>query len=77
VTYFVTCGIASVIPVLLIIVLGYQNTFYGRLGSIAAFNILIGAYLSYFTEAKRKDAFAIIAAYVPMPHSDLLSARPI
>jgi hypothetical protein len=49
--------------VLSIIVLVHDETLNGRLGIIAAFNILISEYLSCFTEAKRTDVFAVTAAY--------------
>ncbi|KAF2643692.1 hypothetical protein P280DRAFT_537296 [Massarina eburnea CBS 473.64] len=53
--------IASVLPVVSIVCLINVGTVVSRLGVIAGFNILISICLRVFTDAKRKDVFAVTA----------------
>lgn len=63
-TFWLTTAIASTIPVMSIVLLVKMNLLNGRLGIIAAFNVLISICLTLFTEPRRTDVFAVTAAYV-------------
>jgi hypothetical protein len=62
VTFGITGAIAALMPVISILVLLKANSTEARLGKIAVFNVLLVGCLAFFTEAKRKDVFAMIAA---------------
>jgi hypothetical protein len=62
-TFWFTSGVASIMPVISIILLVKMETLNGKLGIIAAFNVLISICLTLFTEARRTDVFAVTAAY--------------
>ncbi|KAF2630508.1 hypothetical protein BU25DRAFT_309225, partial [Macroventuria anomochaeta] len=61
-TFWFTSGVASILPVISIILLVNMESLNGRLGVIAAFNVLISICLTLFTEARRTDVFAVTAA---------------
>lgn len=62
-TFWFTSGIASILPVVSIILLVKMESLNGRLGLIATFNVIISLCLTLFTEARRTDVFAVTAAY--------------
>jgi hypothetical protein len=62
VTFWITSIIASMIPVASIVVLLHFDDQAAKLGAVAAFNVLITVCLSFFTEAKRMDCFAVTTA---------------
>ncbi|KAI4666410.1 uncharacterized protein J4E79_002448 [Alternaria viburni] len=61
-TFWVTSAIASILPVVSIIILVNTNSLNGRLAIIAAFNVLTSVCLTVFTDARRTDVFAVTAA---------------
>jgi hypothetical protein len=61
-TLWITSFVASLLPILSIIVLIHLETLKAKLWTIAGFNVLISFCLNMFTEASRKDAFAVTAA---------------
>lgn len=62
ITYWITSIVASLIPILSIVILYKVNSMKARLGIIAGFNVLISICLSGLTNAKRSEIFAITAA---------------
>jgi hypothetical protein len=62
IAFWVTSSIASILPVMSIIILANTNSLHGRLAIIAASNVLTSVSLLYFTDARRIDVFAITAA---------------
>ncbi|KAF1968941.1 hypothetical protein BU23DRAFT_655120 [Bimuria novae-zelandiae CBS 107.79] len=62
ITRWVSNVVASLIPILSIVVLNGITSRQGRLGAIVGFNFLISACLSAFTNAKRVEVFAVAAA---------------
>lgn len=64
ITRWVSNVIASLVPILSIVILHSVSSTKARLGIIAGFNFLISACLSAFTNAKRSEVFAVAAAYV-------------
>jgi hypothetical protein len=64
ITYWITSILASLILILSIVVLYLVHSTPARLGTIAAFNILVSVCLMALTNAKRTEVFAITAAYV-------------
>jgi hypothetical protein len=64
ITYWITSILASLILILSIVVLYLVHSMPVRLGTIAAFNILVSICLMGLTNAKRTEVFAITAAYV-------------
>jgi hypothetical protein len=64
ITYWITSILASLILILSIVVLYLVHSMPARLGTIAAFNILVSICLMALTNAKRTEVFAITAAYV-------------
>ncbi|EUC42999.1 hypothetical protein COCMIDRAFT_102020 [Bipolaris oryzae ATCC 44560] len=62
ITSWLTCILASLLPIASILVLLNVPSLKGRLWVIAAFNILMSVCLRTFTEAKKSEAFAITAA---------------
>lgn len=67
-TFWLTSRIASLLPVVSIILLVKMESLNGRLGLIAVFNVLISMCLTFCTEARRTDVFAVTAAYAfPCP----------
>ncbi|CAI6238706.1 unnamed protein product [Periconia digitata] len=63
ITYWMNGVIASLVPILCIWVLQSIDTLGGRIGAIAAFNLLIAACMQTFTDAKRPEVFAVVAAF--------------
>ncbi|KAH8722341.1 hypothetical protein GQ44DRAFT_741716 [Phaeosphaeriaceae sp. PMI808] len=63
ITYWFTNILASLIPILSIVVLYQVQSMSARLGIIAAFNILVSICLMSFANAKRAEVFAISAAF--------------
>lgn len=61
-TFWLTSGIASIFPVVSIILLVKMDSLNGRLGLIAFFNVLTSICLTFCTEARRTDVFAVTAA---------------
>jgi hypothetical protein len=61
-TFWFTSSVAAIVPVVSIILLVKMDSLNGRLGIIAAFNVLISICLTLFTEARRTDVFAATAA---------------
>jgi hypothetical protein len=64
ITYWITSILASLILIASIVVLYFVHSMPARLGTIAAFNILVSVCLMGLTNAKRTEVFAITAAYV-------------
>ena len=62
VTFWVTSFLASLLPIGSIIVLINLETLKEKLWAIAGFNVLISLCLTLFTDASRKDVFAVTAA---------------
>ena len=62
ITYWITSIVASLIPILSIVILYKVKSMKARLGIIAGFNVLISMCLSGLTNAKRSEIFAITAA---------------
>ena len=62
ITYWVSSILASLIPVLSIVVLYHVHSITSRLAIIGAFNILMSVCLSAFTDAKRSEVFTITTA---------------
>lgn len=58
-TAYITSMIASIVPVICIVVVVKVESVAVKLGAIVVSNVLISLCLLYFTEAKRKDIFAI------------------
>lgn len=58
-----TSILASVLPILSIIILYYVHSLEVRLGIIAAFNIVLSLCLTVFTTAKRTEIFAVAAGF--------------
>ncbi|KAI9685932.1 MAG: hypothetical protein M1822_004210 [Bathelium mastoideum] len=63
VTYLITTGLASLIPVASIVVLYFVSSIKLRLGVIAIFTVLLSICLAFFTSAKRAEIFALTAAF--------------
>jgi hypothetical protein len=61
-THFVTGVLASLLLTVSIIVLWFIHSPNGRLGTIAAFNLVLSVCLSVFTTASRAEIFSITAA---------------
>lgn len=61
-TFLLTSAMAALIPIASILVLVRVKTLNTQLWIIAGFNILISVCLTFFTEAKRTDVFAVNAA---------------
>lgn len=62
VTSWITCILASLLPIASILVLVNLQSLKTKLWVIAAFNILTSVCLSVLTDAKRSEAFAVTAA---------------
>ncbi|KAL1628562.1 hypothetical protein SLS56_005794 [Neofusicoccum ribis] len=62
-TYLVATALASLLPIVSIVVLYFVGSMEARLGIIAAFNVLTSFCLAFFTAAKRTDVFAVAAAF--------------
>ncbi|CAI6333416.1 unnamed protein product [Periconia digitata] len=63
ITYWITSIVASMIPILSIVVLYTVHSLKARLGIIAGFNVLLSICLIGFTNAKRSEIFAVTAAF--------------
>ncbi|KAF2748370.1 hypothetical protein M011DRAFT_400388 [Sporormia fimetaria CBS 119925] len=61
-TYGLTTGIASAIPIICIAVLNEVDSKGKRIAVIAAFNVLLALCLALLTEAKRYEVFAVTAS---------------
>ncbi|PVH93718.1 hypothetical protein DM02DRAFT_721607 [Periconia macrospinosa] len=61
-TYWITSIVASLVPVLSIVVLYVVHSMKARLGIIACFSVLCSICLIGFTNAKRSEIFAVTAA---------------
>ncbi|ORY03043.1 hypothetical protein BCR34DRAFT_676114 [Clohesyomyces aquaticus] len=61
-TFWVTSTIASLIPIVSIVVLACLHSLPARLATIAGFNLLTSVCLTVFTDARRTDVFAVTAA---------------
>ncbi|KAF2638242.1 hypothetical protein P280DRAFT_491706 [Massarina eburnea CBS 473.64] len=64
VTFWITSIVASLVPITSIVVLYSVKSMPARLAVIAAFSVLVSMCLIAFTNAKKAEVFAIIAAYV-------------
>jgi len=62
VTSWMTCILASMLPIASVLVLVHLETLKTKLWVIAAFNILTSVCLRTLTEAKRAEIFAVTAA---------------
>jgi hypothetical protein len=62
VTFWVTSFLASLLPIGSIIVLINLETLKAKLWDVAGFDVLISLCLTLFTDASRKDVFAVTAA---------------
>lgn len=62
VTFCMTSAMAALIPIASIIVLIHLESMKAKLWTVAAFNVLISVCLTFFTDAKRTDVFAVNAA---------------
>ncbi|KAJ4299455.1 hypothetical protein N0V90_004700 [Kalmusia sp. IMI 367209] len=62
ITFWITSIIASLLPIASIFVLISLKSLNAKLGTIAAFNVLMSVCLTVFTDAKRTDVFAVTAA---------------
>lgn len=62
-TSLFSTALASLLPIVSIVVLYSVHSMKARLGVIAAFNVLISLCLAIFTTAKRTDIFAVAAAF--------------
>jgi hypothetical protein len=62
VTFVLTSMLASLIPIASIVLLRALQSMKNKMIAIAAFNVLISACLTFFTDAKRIDVFAVTAA---------------
>lgn len=58
-----TSILASVLPILSIIILYYVHSLEVRLGIIAVFNIVLSFCLTVFTTAKKTEIFAVVAGF--------------
>ncbi|KAF2099760.1 hypothetical protein NA57DRAFT_65680 [Rhizodiscina lignyota] len=74
-TYWITTIVASVLPIVPLIILNIVQSLHSRLAIVAAFNILLSLCLLVFTEAKRSEIFAVTAASVTVVLCFELSAR--
>jgi len=64
ITRWISNVMASLMPILSILVLHSISSPQARLGAMVGFNFLVSACLSAFTNAKRAEVFAVAAAYV-------------
>ncbi|KAJ4377234.1 hypothetical protein N0V83_000057 [Neocucurbitaria cava] len=62
ITYGITNVLASLIPIVSIVVLYRVHSMPAKLGIIAAFNVLVSICLMAFANAKRAEVFAVTAA---------------
>ncbi|KAF1917580.1 hypothetical protein BDU57DRAFT_571053 [Ampelomyces quisqualis] len=62
VTFGMTSGLAALLPITSILVLVNLHSLKAQLWTVAAFNVLISVCLTFFTDAKRTDVFAVNAA---------------
>ncbi|KAJ4294547.1 hypothetical protein N0V90_008238 [Kalmusia sp. IMI 367209] len=62
ITYWMTSIVASLIPILSIVILYMVRSMAARLGIITGFNVLLSICLSGLTNAKRSEIFAVTAA---------------
>jgi hypothetical protein len=62
VTFCLTSAMAASLPIASIIVLIHLHSLKAKLWTVAAFNVLISVCLTFFTDAKRTDVFAVNAA---------------
>jgi hypothetical protein len=62
ITHSITCFVASVLPLLAVIVLSYMPTFKLRIAILVVCNLLFAVCLSVFTEATRPEVFGVTAA---------------
>jgi hypothetical protein len=61
-TMWIISLIASMMPVISIVILIKMKALNSRLGVIAAFNALLSVCLLVFTDARRTDVFSVTAA---------------
>jgi hypothetical protein len=62
VTLGITSVLAALLPIASILVLINLHSLKAQLWTVAAFNVLISVCLTFFTDAKRTDVFAVNAA---------------
>ncbi|KAK8199122.1 uncharacterized protein BKA78DRAFT_290817 [Phyllosticta capitalensis] len=62
-TFVITTAFASILPVVSVIILYYVEPMGARFGLMALFNIITSICLSFLTNAKRSEIFAVIAAF--------------
>jgi len=63
-TFWTTSIVASLAPIISIIVLARIDSLVGRLGTIAAFNVLISVLLTVLTDARTTEIFSVTTALV-------------
>lgn len=69
--YVISTGLASLLPIISIVVLYAVDNMGKRLGIIAAFTSIFAMSVAFMTGARRVDVFAATAAWVPMRNSQL------
>ncbi|KAK7531724.1 uncharacterized protein J3D65DRAFT_560260 [Phyllosticta citribraziliensis] len=62
-TSMVSTALASILPIISIIILYYVESMEAKFGIMAVFNILISVCLGLLTHAKRSEIFAVTAAF--------------
>ncbi|KAF1972653.1 hypothetical protein BU23DRAFT_643310 [Bimuria novae-zelandiae CBS 107.79] len=62
-TFWITSVAAAMAPVASIFILTWIDDIWGRLGTIAAFNVLVSVLLTLMTEARRTEVFSVTAAF--------------
>lgn len=62
-TFMVSTVLASILPIVSIIILYYVESIGIRFGIMAVFNVLISMCLGLFTHARRSEIFAVTAAF--------------
>ncbi|KAK8225373.1 hypothetical protein HDK77DRAFT_487474 [Phyllosticta capitalensis] len=63
ISFIFSTAIASILPIVSIIILYYVKPMGARFGLMIFFNILISTCLSFLTHAKRSEIFAVTAAF--------------
>lgn len=63
ITKLMVTALASLLPIVSIVILYFVKSMKARLGIIALFNVLTSFSLAFFTTARRTDIFAVAAAF--------------
>jgi hypothetical protein len=62
ITHFITCLVASIPPILSVVVLSTVTSLHLKLAMMAVFNLILAISLSIFANANRTEVFAVTAA---------------